>query len=70
MEFDDDLNLEINGVRCDKAGNNIGLYDRNEKRPDDNQGFFQVEQVGSGDQVLAVKPWIGAIVAPENGQQL
>jgi hypothetical protein len=37
------------------------MYARAEARPEDNAGFgmFQMESAGSGDQVLAVKPWVG-----------
>lgn len=33
-------------------------------------GMFAVEQVDEGDQFMAVKPWLGAIKAPENFTKL
>jgi len=35
------------------------MYDRSEARPEDNMSMFQFEAAGSGDQALAVKPWVG-----------
>lgn len=32
--------------------------------------MFEVETAGAGDQALAVKPWLGAIVPPSNAPQV
>lgn len=34
------------------------------ERPEEGDFLFEVEDVGEGDQFMAVKPWIGALVAP------
>ena len=55
------LDREINGKKFGKDGVAKDPYDRDENRPEENEGFgmFQMEAAGQGDQALAVKPWVG-----------
>jgi len=67
VEFDPDIDRELNATKKDKDGRVVSTYDRKENRPEDNQafvGFFEMENAGTGDQAMAVKPWIGAIKPP------
>lgn len=66
LNFDRELEKEINAKVVNKAGVEVDIYDRDDKRPVDNNSMFQFESAGSGDQALAVKPFLGAIKAPEN----
>ena len=61
-----ELDLEINGKKINKAGEEVDKYDRGESRPEDNLGMFSFEAAGSGDQALAVKPWVGQIAPADN----
>lgn len=66
---DEELEREVNAKRVNKQGVEVSQYDRNEQRPEDNTamvGLFEMESAGSGEQALAIKPWIGAIKAPSN----
>ena len=63
---DAELDLEINGKKINKAGEEVDRFDRAESRPEDNLGMFSFEAAGSGDQALAVKPWVGQIAPPDN----
>jgi WD40 repeat protein len=70
---DGDFNREANARRINKQGKEISQYDRDEKRPEDNKAMaamFEIESAGGGEQVMAVKPWIGALKAPTNPPQL
>ena len=66
---DDELiNRELWGVKVNKNGVEVGMYDRAETRPEEPQqftGMFEMESVGAGDQAMAVKPWIGQISPPD-----
>jgi microtubule-associated protein-like 6 len=69
LEYDPDLDRELNGYTVDKTGKQKSPYDRAATRPEDNTamvGMFSMESAGQGEQVLAVKPWKGAIVAPSS----
>mmetsp|Transcript_5014 Transcript_5014/g.7563 ORF Transcript_5014/g.7563 Transcript_5014/m.7563 type:complete len:745 (+) Transcript_5014:32-2266(+) len=71
--IDEDLERETNGYKYDKKGNKVSQYDRDEKRPEDNAGMvglFEVESAGAGDQIMATKPWIGAIKPPTNPPEI
>ena len=48
---DEFLDREIGGKKVNKAGQEVDMYERSDKRPDENSGFgmFQVEEAGSGD---------------------
>jgi len=52
----DDSGVSDADVRQSKLANNDS----------DNDLVFEVEDVGEGDQFMACKPWIGALVAPNN----
>ena len=70
---DDDLQVEISGTRVNKQGKKVDPYERDQKRPADNNEIaklFEIESAGEGEQVMAVKPWIGALKAPSNPPQL
>ena len=45
------LDRELYGKKINKAGEEIDMYDRDEKRPEENEGFgmFQMEAAGQGD---------------------
>jgi hypothetical protein len=60
-DFDNDpeLSTEVNMKRFTKSGEEIEMYDRAEARPEDNIGMFSFEAAGTGDQALAVKPFVG-----------
>ncbi|OMJ95047.1 hypothetical protein SteCoe_1580 [Stentor coeruleus] len=64
-----ELALENDPKRANKQGKMVGQYDRDDKRPEDNDAMaraFEVESAGGGEQIMAVKPWLGAIKAPTN----
>ena len=66
---DPDLHREVGGQRVNKKGETVDMYERDSKRPEDNTAMaamFEIESAGGGEQVLAVKPWIGALKAPSN----
>jgi WD40 repeat protein len=69
VEYDADIERELNAKKTDKNGRVVDAYERKENRPADNEayvGFFEMESAGTGDQVMAVKPWIGAVKPPTN----
>jgi hypothetical protein len=53
-------------MRYNKQGEEIDMYARDEKRPEDNLGMFSFEAAGAGDQALAVKPFVGQFEAPDS----
>lgn len=60
---------DVEGKRTDKSGKVINQYDRSDKRPEDNGAMaklFEIESAGEGEQIMAVKPWIGALKAPSH----
>jgi microtubule-associated protein-like 6 len=60
---------DIEGKRVNKQGKAVNQYDRDDKRPEDNEAMaklFEVESAGGGEQIMAVKPWLGAIKPPSN----
>ena len=64
---DQDIHIETRGQRVNKQGQTVDMYDRDPKRPEDNNAMaamFDIESAGGGEQVMAVKPWIGALKAP------
>ena len=36
------------------------------EKPEGEGDFFEVQEAGEGEQFMAVKPWIGAIMEPDN----
>ena len=62
-EFDADMNQR----RCtvDKKTDQVVQYEDgfNDKPETD---FFEFEEVAEGEEFMAVKPWIGAVVEPDN----
>eukprot|EP01017_Pseudomicrothorax_dubius_P038903 TRINITY_DN5902_c0_g1_i1.p1 TRINITY_DN5902_c0_g1~~TRINITY_DN5902_c0_g1_i1.p1 ORF type:complete len:714 (-),score=190.86 TRINITY_DN5902_c0_g1_i1:151-2292(-) len=63
---DEEYLRECNGfMRETKDGKVVRATDRNEGRPEDNE-MFGLAEAGPGEQTMAVKPWLGAIVAPTN----
>lgn len=66
---DADLHKESCGQRVNKQGKTVDMYDRDDQRPEDNAAMvamFEIESAGGGEQVMASKPWIGALKAPSN----
>jgi hypothetical protein len=74
VQHDPDLDAELNCVRFDKRGQAKGPNAAKAAKPDSEEtkkpqtvgGMFEVEEAGAGDQALAVKPFAGAIVPPDN----
>lgn len=63
---DEEARMELDGVVVDENGNTHNIYERDEKRPENDNALWEVEEAGEGDQFMAVKPWIGALKAPSN----
>ena len=64
---------EAEGQRTNKKGEVVSQYDRDDKRPEDNEAMaklFEIESAGGGEQIMAVKPWIGALKAPSNPPEI
>ena len=54
-------------MRLDKRGvDEVGYDPAEEDRPEFDGFDFEVEDVGEGEEFMAVKPWIGAVVEPDN----
>lgn len=41
-EIDEELEMEFGNTRLDKAGNTINKYDTNEKKPEADNGLFEL----------------------------
>ena len=70
-DFDEEFRSEFGAVRPNRQGQMINIFHRSAmaiKQDAAKVGFFEIEETGSGDQALAVKPWIGAIRPPSNPQ--
>jgi WD40 repeat protein len=62
---DEDIRRILEIGLFSRKGQNIHAKDLNEEAKT-TVGMFEVEIAGAGDQMLAVKPWIGAIKPPTN----
>lgn len=47
----------------------LGVYVAKDPEDREENEFFEVEEAGEGEQFMAVKPWIGAIMEPDNHPQ-
>ncbi|OMJ72735.1 hypothetical protein SteCoe_28741 [Stentor coeruleus] len=59
-DYDEDLARE--GRNSRKKGKSVVQQD---VQKEENEGFFKVEKPNQGDQMLCIKPWLGALKAPE-----
>ena len=67
MQNWDEVEMEAGYRRTkfDKGTGQIVDADVTDK-PDVGEEFFEAVDAGAGEQFQAVKPWIGAVVEPEN----
>ena len=56
-------------TQFDKATGNIIVAEEIEK-PDGGEELFEAVDAGTGEQFMATKPWIGAVVEPQNRKNL
>ena len=64
VQFDEDLHKEV--LLALVKGRPLTLT----KNPQENEkvGFFELEATPEGDQMLAIKPWLGALKEPSNSK--
>jgi hypothetical protein len=64
-EFQGEANFQR--TTFDKANNEVGLAGEERlKPPEGADDLFAAEDAGTGEQFMAVKPWIGAVIEPES----
>ena len=56
--------VEFERTHFDKASGEVVVAGDPVERPEGD--FFAEEDAGAGEQFMAVKPWIGAVVEPDN----
>lgn len=66
LMHDDDIQRILQIGLISRKGKSLHTLPPNDEESKSTVGLFEMESAGAGDQMLAVKPWIGAIKPPSN----